>query len=318
MSNLWHVWNWFRVGKNISWKLNFHTLGGYLCFASGDKVFKHSAGRKHAFVLNYLKTEFSAIVEKYRNVEESYAKPERNIIWTLWWQGLESAPELIKACIASIKKHAGKAEVVVITKDNVSDYADIPEYILEKREKGYISFAQLSDILRFLLLEKHGGLWLDSTIFVGHDIPEEAFSRPFYSQHTAWAETTFVQHNLWHGFSIGALPHAKLVSFAKDVFLEYWRTRDTLVDYLMIDYLLFLAYNEFDDIKAEIDGLSYTSERLYDLVKALDDPCEEGWLEELSEECLFSKLDWHRAYKKENKGKPTYYARLLDFSGPSP
>ena len=312
MGNLWHVKNWFRVGKNISWKLNFDTFEAFLYLKWPRKRFLEAADRKHAFVLSYLKKELAPVIEKYRNIEESGAKADEKIIWTLWWQGIGSAPPLIRKCIETIERNAGKASVRVITKDNWKDYIDIPDYIREKREKGYISFAQLSDIIRFLLLEKYGGMWLDSTIFVSHEIPERYFERPFFSQHTKYAETCFVQHNMWHGFSIGASPHGKLVSFCREMFLEYWKTHDTLVDYLMIDYVIMTAYNEFEDVKEEIDSLEYTSERLYDLVGMLDQPYDRKWLEELEKDCLFSKLDWHRKYRTTRNGEPTFYAQLFD------
>ena len=137
------------------------------------------------------------------------------------------------------------------------------------------------------------------------------FRYDFFSQHTKWQKTCFVQHNLYHGFIIGSRPHAKLVSFAREMFLEYWQTHDTLVDYLMIDYILMIAYQEFPDIKAEIDSLPWSSERLYDLVHMLDTPYDEEEWNKLSEECIFSKLDWHRKYKSEINGKDTYYSHML-------
>ena len=160
-------------------------------------------------------------------------------------------------------------------------------------------------------LEKHGGLWLDSTVYTASPIPEDYFRYPFFSQHTAWQKTCFVQHNLYHGFIIGSLPHAKLVSFAREMFLGYWQKHDTLIDYLMIDYILMIAYSTFPDIKDEIDGLPHSSERLYDLVHLLDKPYEEEAFCGLSRECIFSKLDWHRKYRMEAGGNPTYYAKLI-------
>ncbi len=312
MSNIWHIKNWFRVGHNISWKLNFHTLFGFLYLSYPSDFFYKQSLKKHQFVLDYLKNECSSIIRKYKDIEESTDNPEARRIWILWWQGEETAPDLVKACIRSTSRNTDGAIVTVITKDNVDDFIEIPGYIMEKRAKGWISFAQLSDIIRFLLLEKYGGLWLDSTVFTAKPIPGSYFSYPFFSQHTKWQKTCFVQHNLYHGFIIASRPHAKLVSFAREMFLEYWKNHDTLIDYLMIDYIIMIAYNEFPDIHEEIDGLPYSSERLYDLVHMLDMPYSEDEFNKLCNECIFSKLDWHRKYKIETHGKRTYYAKLLD------
>ena len=86
-------------------------------------------------------------------------------IWICWFQGIENAPELVKACYNSVLKNYKDKEIIVLTEENYEQYVDIPEYILKKWKKGYISFAHFSDILRIELLSKYGGLWLDSTIF---------------------------------------------------------------------------------------------------------------------------------------------------------
>lgn len=312
MGNLWHIKNWFRVGHNISWELNFHTLFGFLYLSCPNEFFYQQSLKKHRFVMDYLRKDFSSIISRYKDIGESYTEPESRRIWILWWQGEETAPDLVKACIRSTRQNANGAIVTIITKDNVNDFIDIPGYIMEKREKGWISFAQLSDIIRFLLLEKYGGLWLDATVFTAQPIPESFFALPFFSQHTAWQKTCFVQHNLYHGFTIASKPNAKLASFAKDIFLEYWKDHDTLVDYLMIDYIIMIAYEEFPDIREEIDSLPYSSERLYDLVNLLDKPFNEDEFRKLCNECIFSKLDWHRKYKTAAHGQKTYYAELID------
>lgn len=315
MSNMWHVKNWFRVGKNISWKLNFHTLFGFLFLTKPTKFFYKQAEKKHEFVLSYLRRELKDVIDEYkdyREVEPAENIADNRIIWTLWWQGEKNAPPLVKACINSMKKNANGANVIVITKDNYENYVTIPSYIFDKHEKGYICNAVLSDIIRFHLLEKYGGLWLDATIFVSSPIPREYYGLIFYSQHTKPQEMTcWVQNNAYHIFVIGSRPHAKLVSFTKDMFLEYWETHNTAVDYLCTDYFFYLAMQEFPEIKAEIDSLPYSSERLYDLVKVLNKPYDESYFLKLKEDCIFSKLDWHKKYKTIIKGKETFYKVLL-------
>lgn len=312
---MWHVKNWFRVGKNISWKLNFHTLFGFLFLTKPTKFFYKQAEKKHEFVLSYLRRELKDVIDEYkdyREVEPAENIADNRIIWTLWWQGEKNAPPLVKACINSMKKNANGANVIVITKDNYENYVTIPSYIFDKHEKGYICNAVLSDIIRFHLLEKYGGLWLDATIFVSSPIPREYYDFIFYSQHTKPQEMTcWVQNNAYHIFVIGSQPHAKLVSFTKDMFLEYWETHNTAVDYLCTDYFFYLAMQEFPEIKAEIDSLPYSSERLYDLVKVLNKPYDESYFLKLKEDCIFSKLDWHKKYKTIIKGKETFYKVLL-------
>lgn len=49
------------------------------------------------------------------------------IIWTLWWQGEENAPDLVKACIASMRAHANGADVRVLDERNCASYLTLPE-----------------------------------------------------------------------------------------------------------------------------------------------------------------------------------------------
>ena len=313
MGNWWHIKNWFRVGSNISWKLNFYTLGAFIYLSKPSDFLYKLSEKKHKYVLTYIKKELPDVIEKYRLYKEIEPIPvQKRTIWTLWWQGENNAPPLVRACIKSIRDNANGAEVIVITKDNYKNYVDVPEYILEKKKKDYICFAVLSDIIRLSLLAKYGGLWLDATIYVSKPISKDIFNKTFYSLHTKWEKTSWVQHNAYHIFVIGSQKNGKLVSFTRDMFLEYWKTHDTAIDYLCTDYFFFLAMQEYPEIKEEIDSLDYTSERLYDLVHMLNKPYDEKEFIKLKEDCIFSKLDWHKKYKKEIKGKPTYYNKLVE------
>ena len=57
-------------------------------------------------------------------------------IWTLWWQGMEDAPNIVKVCFESMKTHANGAKVVILDKNTVNEYIDIPEHIRRKFQEG--------------------------------------------------------------------------------------------------------------------------------------------------------------------------------------
>ena len=312
MGASWHIRNWFRVGHNISWKLNFHTLFGFLYLYWPNNFFYEESLKKHDIVLSYLNKELDSIIKKYEfkpEIDGNNLNPSRNI-WLLWWQGEGNMPPLIKACVESTRRNANGANVHLITKENCSSYIDIPAYVLEKHEKGYISFANLSDLIRYMLLEKYGGLWLDSTIYTGYPIPEDIFNYNYYIWHTEKAKTGYVQHDDYHAFIVGSKPHSKLTSFIKDSFIEYWKDHDVIVDYLMMDYLIYIGKQFFPDVREEIDSLPMMSKRIYELKEMLDQPYNETEFKELTTECLFSKLDWHRKYKEKSKGCDTLYSVL--------
>lgn len=97
------------------------------------------------------------IAERVRNEGGSTGSPtalehKRNkIIWFCWLQGIENAPEVVKACYNSLTRHLGIAgrgstgspiarnegyEVKVIDEKNWREYIELPDYIIRRREKN--------------------------------------------------------------------------------------------------------------------------------------------------------------------------------------
>lgn len=303
----WQRRNSFRIGKYISWKLVIVSyLSKYSFFFS--KI-------KHKLVFSFLTPQLSEIIEKYKKIKEEpwVAPPQRNI-WVLWWQGIENAPPIVKTCIDRIAKNEG-TNLMVLTKDNINDYITLPDYVLEKKEKDVISFAYVADVIRMMLLEKYGGLWIDSTVFLSGKIPEKAFSVPFYSMHNPYdAKTKYISHNLWHVFVLGSKPNGKLVSFMKEALCEYVKNNECLPDYLTIDYMIMLAYMNFPDVKEEIDSLDFTSDNTYALLNKINKPFNQKQYEKMLDGVIYSKMVWNKKFKLESHGKPTYYSALFNSS----
>ena len=88
-----------------------------------------------------------------------------NKIWTCWLQGEEdpSMPPLNRKCLDRLKELNPPGSVVILTSDNIEDYA--PEYneiICNSPRHGP---AAKSDMLRLILLEKYGGTWIDASVY---------------------------------------------------------------------------------------------------------------------------------------------------------
>jgi len=115
-------------------------------------------------IINY---EFLNLIHKY----EHLIKNEKNIsedcpIWLMWYDGIQKAPPIIKACITSIKKNSGKHPVYILDKNNYYKYITLPSLILRKFHKRIFTITHFSDIIRMGLLSKYGGYWIDSTYFI--------------------------------------------------------------------------------------------------------------------------------------------------------
>lgn len=316
MNTRWLIKNWFNIGSKISWKLSFETLIGLLYFIPFFKCdFLYGfIERKHRYILDYLNKNYHYLIKQYQTWQTSIIEDENcnsRIIWVMWWQGEDVAPEIVKMCISSMRRNSNGAQVIVITKDNYSDYIDLPEYILEKQAKGMISFAHLADIIRVFLLAQYGGLWLDSTIYVSQPIPVEIFSKKFYSLHSNHHKTPFVADDRFYTFVMGARQASALFCFEKDFFLGYCKSNEVMIDYYLLDYSIMFQYFNIPEIKETIDGLEVTSETLYSLVSILNKPFDEAKLKVALDQNLFSKLKWNGSHKLKTHNIETNYAVLL-------
>ncbi len=97
--------------------------------------------------------------------------PESEHAFTIWYQGEEQAPPLVKACFRSMRRHL-KQPLVVLDEKTLFDWISLPDFIVRKWREGKIPHTQFSDICRIELLYQHGGLWFDATDFVTAPVPQ--------------------------------------------------------------------------------------------------------------------------------------------------
>jgi hypothetical protein len=79
-------------------------------------------------------------------------------IWT-FWDG-DSSP-LVKACIASWKRHNPNYEIILLNKGNLSTY--LPEVDFSSMRHVHDSVQRFSDFVRVHVLAQHGGIWIDGS-----------------------------------------------------------------------------------------------------------------------------------------------------------
>lgn len=119
---------------------------------------------------------------KFRDIApEKLTFPETQVdepIWLFWNTGLEQAPEIVRTCYQSVKKYAGR-QVVLLTENNVQNYINMPDYLNEKLKSGVLPLAIYTDLMRVALLEHYGGTWMDATILLTDEIPQEILNSDF-------------------------------------------------------------------------------------------------------------------------------------------
>lgn len=237
-------------------------------------------------------------------------------VWCCWWQGVESMPELVRLCHERLLQvlPAEKAELHIITNDNYKKYVDIPQHIIDKYEKHIITMATMSDALRFRLLERYGGYWLDATVFFTGDIPEPYFSGHFYCQ--KMVENTAYSYreacgSRWCGFSMAGPENSILFRYMNDAFSLWWERYDSIIDYVLIDYLLLSGYRHVPAIKKIIDSVSDNNEDIFEMYQVLNRPYSADMYEKLIKRNVMHKLTYKMDLAKETAdGELTLYGFL--------
>lgn len=164
-------------------------------------------------------------------------------IWTLWLQGEENAPDLVKACFRSIRANC-KQELVVLDEKTIWDYITLPPEIVAKRNAGQITHAHFADICRVELLYEHGGIWLDSTAFVTAPIPDEIINQDFfvYLAGNVGSPYSFMQNCF-----IRARRGSYLLAAWRQTMFNFWFNEPREFDYFM-HQLMFKALVQHDPI----------------------------------------------------------------------
>ena len=212
----------------------------------------------HESIIKILYSNQKEIFKKYSSEWSDGEYVKDCPIFVFWYQGLENAPPTIKAYYTSLHRHVPSGHrLIFVDKNNVSSLVDLPDYIYEKVESGVITLVHFSDILRFALLEKYGGLWLDATILITKEIDENIFKLPYFTLRADASQrlfTKFLGLNRWCGFCCGGYKGSSLFSAMKELFLSYWKDNNILLDYFLIDIYMECLYRSNKNVKRLIDA----------------------------------------------------------------
>lgn len=181
-------------------------------------------------------------------------------VFVFWAQGESEMPVGVRACFDSVKKNCGKRRVVFIDMNNLGEWVTLPSFVLSKLNDGVLSIVHFSDIVRFCLLEKYGGWWLDATVFLSHQLPS-AMGLFSVKSHSAKG---FVSKGMWSGFIWHMPKDYPLAVYLKRFLFNWWSQPDaTLPDYFFIDYCIRWFYLNNKPFQKQIDELPFSNPELY-------------------------------------------------------
>lgn len=232
---------------------------------------------------------------------------EDSPIWIFWWQGEKTMPPVVKSCYKSVLKNAEKHPVILITENNIKEYVDIPQYIYEKIKEKKMTFTHFSDILRENLLYKHGGIWMDATIYMTAPFSKEMYKYEYYSIKGAFEEWE------WTGFFQAAGKGNVFAKAVSHLFNCYWKEHDCLISYLLIDCFLAVARRHSSVIDEMVNDLPQKDSSIFVLNdQHLDETYNENTFEKLKGKSNIHKLSYKYPRFEESGGKKTFWGYLVE------
>lgn len=248
--------------------------------------------------------KFSKINKNYEFIKKKDINYQK-VIWIFWYQGMQNAPDIVKACYKSVVNTFKDKKVVIITKDNYKDYVNIPEFIIERLDANKMSITHFSDILRAVLLITYGGLWLDATVYcTGKQDYNYISSLDFFVYRDGWFENQTINMANW---LIWSKPNNKLLKDTLLLLFNYWYKKDYACDYFIFHIFFKIVTEENEKLWNVIPYINHLDNHL--LANDLLTPFDRQRYEYIKKETDFHKLTY-KLNLLNNKEK-SYYDYII-------
>ncbi len=261
-------------------------------------------------VQEFLRARYSNLIERFAKTDWDLIKfeevaPKDYKIFYCWLQGRDEMLPLVRCCFNSLRMNAGDREICFIDEKNYSAYVDLPSRIVEKYKAGKISRTHFSDVIRFNLLEHYGGLWLDATMLVTEPLDRHKgfWARTYFTQKYCNEKSNdnpyvkallcYVSYARWASFlHSSSVKHHPLFAFLSEFYREYWRDFDELIDYVLIDFIIDLAYENIPFVRRELDSVPINNLDINTLVFHLNEPYVKYPFDKILNGTFLHKLSW--------------------------
>ena len=243
-----------------------------------------------------------------KQYDETLQHKNSNKIWICWFQGIENASALVQKCYQSVKENMPDKEIIVLNSDNLSEYVQFPDFILDKWKCGIITHTHMTDLLRLELLINHGGMWLDATVFCsGNDISDYYFDSDLFFHQCLKpgrdGHATYISSWL-----MSAKTNNKLLMATRYLCYEYWKENNSMIDYFLLHDFMSMVLDYYpEDWKNIVPRDNATPHIL--LLRLFDRYDERIW-NSIKEQSCFHKLTY-KFTEEKMKLEGTYYKKLF-------
>lgn len=331
------IWEWeirkriyneslFELSKIISfheiYMMDFWGMDIDGCYENKLKIIHplQTQSEKMWMAYEYLKRNYSYVLCDNKYWEQSTDKKvyfEENVkpVWILWMQGIDQAPEIVKVCVHSLKRILGKTECVcLLDKDNIFEYIDLPDYIIQKWESGIIDNTKFSNLVRLRLLNVYGGVWIDATVYFTGD------RLPAYIKNS-----NLFMFNIWENWRVRQEPAISaswliaspagnnLLMILEALHLEYWKKENSVINYSIIHIFWTMVAECFPKEWEQVEVVLRDAAQL--LVKELTCTFDEERFEYLKKISDIHKLSYKIPYM--SGGENSFWNKICEIESES-
>lgn len=261
---------------------------------------------KNGYFLKYL--PFVKNLHAEDDVSDQWNSCEDKM-FSLWLQGKDNAPDIVKKCLESQQEAFGD-KFVLLDEKTMFDYMELPEYIMNKWKLKQIIPANFSDIVRIQLLTTQGGYWFDSTDLIIAPIPEIIKQAPFFMYVTS---PTVYTHMFVQSCFIRAKKGDPLIRMWRDLVFEYWKNEERSADYFLVHMLFKFLVSNNDQAKYLFEKMPQIyqdgiHELWYDYGNL---PFKKEYLDKMKQDSFFQKCSYRYLKGGVNKIIPDSSAAHL-------
>lgn len=216
---------------------------------------KHINSKIGSKIIPFLQEKYAPLLldRKSYYQEQSLSHQRSNIVWFCWLQGLEQAPPIVKACLASLKLHLADREIKIVTEENWRDFVDLPEHIIHRWERKQIPPALFTDLLRLQLLIRHGGTWIDSTVLcTGTKHSKEILDSDLFMFQYRAQETSPASFEGISNWFITSCTNNEILLVLRDLLYQYWKDYDCTLYYFIFHVFFSMLAKEYPEKISEM------------------------------------------------------------------
>ncbi len=212
--------------------------------------------KKHAAILDALEKKLADAIKACKEMPVGRERIGRELpIFFFVPEGLTSAPESVRACLASLEANCGSHEVIVLCRDNLSEYVSLPAFVFEKLEEKKMSGAQFCELVAVSLLARYGGIFCDASLHLSSPLPSKMYQYAFYSIRDVEGDKQYLSERRWITAFMASAPGGYVPRVIEKLLLAYWEEYNITVDDFLTDYCIKLAYECVPACRMQVDAV---------------------------------------------------------------